>query len=246
MKILIILTSLIIFISSASAQYNPVVGMQNSFKDISKFTSRQSGFEGIQTYSSGNIKGSQFFYPNFSSGSVTTINNETISNTYLFLFDKVRQELFIMSKDDKRDPPEILLGEKPQIKSFTIATDKEHLFVPSRNYIPENTTDFYEELSKNDSGYTLLKFVKTTFVKMDTRDMQKMKSGDNYDEFVDKVSYYVSYKMAKPQQISLKQKSILGAFVGDKKTIVEEYIKAHDQNDINEQFLINLLGEVNK
>ena len=191
-------------------------------------------------------KAPSFFYPVFQDGSVTTTNNERIANIYQFLFDKVRQELFIISKSDKRNPPEVLLAEKAQVKSFAIVSDREHVFVPARNYDPANITDFYELLKKDDSAYTLLKYTKTTFVKMDYKDMAKVKRGDFYDEFVDKVTYYVSFKSGKPHEISFKRKNIASAFQADKKPFIENYMNDHFNDDINEQYLINLVDTVNK
>src|ERR1035437_9174826 len=68
------------------AQESPV-GMKDEFNTVSKYTSRsQTGFEGLQGYSSGQAIGSQFFWPNWSKGQVVTINNDTIKNNYLFLY----------------------------------------------------------------------------------------------------------------------------------------------------------------
>jgi hypothetical protein len=248
MKKLLFIVGLFFFFAPANAQYNPVTSMQNDFKDIATFSKqrKQSGFEGLQSYSSGDVKGSQFFFPAFADGSVTTTNNEVISTIYQFLFDKVRQELFIISKGDKKQPPEVLQADKDQIKSFTITTDKDHLFVPAHKYLPENITDFYEVLKKNDSAYTLLKYVKTTFVKNDTRDIAKMKRGDFYDEFVDESTYYISFKTGTPQQVKLKRSKIIDAFPASEKQVVEEYIKNHEDDKVDEQFLIALLVAINK
>ena len=98
----------------------------------------------MQTYSSGEIKGSQFFYPGWANGSVTTIKNEVISNNYQFLFDRVRHELFIVYKTGKTPPKEVLQAEKNQVKTFSIITDKEHVFVPGSTYGTQHPDEFYE------------------------------------------------------------------------------------------------------
>lgn len=246
MKTSLFFCSLIFLISTVNAQFIPTPSMQSDFKEIAKFSGRQNGYEAVQTYSSGNIKGSQFFFQGFTDGSVTTTNNEVLKGIYQFLFDKVRQEFFIISKSDKRDPPEVLLAEKSQVKSFTLLTDRDHLFVPARTYDPANTVDFYEVLEKDDSGYTLLKSIKTTFVKFDNRDIEKIKRGDFYDEFVDKITYYISYKSSKPQSISLKKRNMINAFPEAKKAAVQSFQEDHSQDDVNEQYLINLVQAVNK
>ena len=246
MKTPFFICSMLFIISAAQAQFNPTTSMQNDFKDIAHYRGRQNGYEAVQTYSSGNIKGSQFFYPGFADGSVTTTNNEVLSGIYQFLFDKVRQEFFIINKSDKRDPPEVLLAEKSQVKSFTLTTDRDHVFVPARNYDAANNTDFYEILDKNDSGFSLLKLTKTTFVKFDNRDMEKVKRGDMYDEFVDKTTYYISFKNGKLQQVTFKQKSLVSAFPVSKKEIIDDFFRNHNQDEVNEQALINFVDAINK
>src|ERR1700722_2618567 len=131
--------------------------MADEFKEVSKFGIRQTGFEGIQTYNSGIVNGSQFFSPSWSAGTVTTTANETFGKGYSFLFDKVRQELFMKWKDS----PVILLADKSQINSFTLHTDKDHCFVASGIYDPSKKGDFFEVLAKSDTGWTLLKQIKT-------------------------------------------------------------------------------------
>jgi len=242
MKTLLSILALLFLVATTNAQTASIAA---NLKQAGLRAGLNNGYNTYQTYTSDNVKGSQFFYPGFKDGSVITTNNEVITGLYQFLFDKVRQQLFITAKADKRPQPEVLLAEKDQIKSFTITTDREHTFVAARNYDPANTNDFYEVLKKDDSGYSLLKLVKTTFEKMDYKDLQKVKRGDIYDEFVDKVSYYVSYKSGKPQEISFKKKNMPKAFQPDKKAFVENYTDMHGTDDVDEQYLINLVFAAN-
>lgn len=241
--------NLIIFITitfSSFAQQNQA-SMVNDFKQIASAGKGRYLIGGaIQTYSSDEVKGNQFFNPNFSKGAVVISTGEIIGSNYLFLFDKVRQELFIKSADDKKTQPEILLAEKTQIKSFTLFTDKHHFFEPVSKYDSENTNDFYEVLLQNNEAFTLLKFVKTTFVKMDKSDMQKFKNGDMSDEFVDKVTYFISFKNAKPQLIKFTKKSILNALPLQKKALAENYFASNNQEKIDEYFVINMTSTLNK
>jgi len=244
MKTLLSICCVLLLVPATYAQTGPAsVGF--NLKQASLRGGVNGGYQTIQTYSSENVKGSQFFYPGFKDGSVTTTNNERITGLYRFLFDKVRQELFITSNSDTRPEPEVLLAEKQQIRSFTITTDREHTFVAARVYDPANTNDFYEVLKKDDSGYSLLKLVKTTFVKMNMRDIEKVKSGDLSDEFVDKVTYYVSYRSGKPQEITFKKKNMANAFQADKKASIDNYVDNHFNDDVNENYLINLVASAN-
>lgn len=241
MKTLLSILSVLFVAATANAQTASIAA---NLKQAGLRAGNNGGYQTIQTYTSETVKGSQFFSPGFMDGSVTTINNETFTGIYQFLFDKVRQELFVIAKSDKKPQPEVLLAEKQQVKSFTINTDREHTFVAARNYDPTNTSDFFEVLKRDDSGYTLLKLVKTTFVKFDYRDMQKVKRGDINDEFVDKATYYISYKSGKPQEISLKKKNLAKAFQADKKAFVDNYTDSHG-DDVDEAYLMILVLAVN-
>lgn len=227
--------------SAVNGQEIPSIGMKDEFNIISKFTRTQSGFEGIQTYSSGEVRGSQFFYPTWAPGSINT-GYKISSDKYLFLFDKVRQQVFIKVKDSNL----VLLADRNQIISFTLNTDRQHVFVAAANYAPDKKDQFYEVLAINESGYTLLKQVKTKFAKADTRDMEKMKMGDMSDEFKDEISYFVSYKNGLVQKVDLREKSIKKAYGSSSKNVLEEYFKTHSDASIDEQFLIDFTHAVNK
>src|SRR5581483_3033389 len=156
------------------------IGMGREFSQLSGLGTRQTGFEGIQTYSSHNAKGSQFFNDGWSMGSVTTANKETINSGYLFIYDKVRQELFLKPKDSDI----VVLADKNQIYGFSIFTDKMHNFRQASLYDPNEKGNFLEVLTESEK-YTLLKLTKTTFEKANTNDMEKVRSGNLDDEFVD-------------------------------------------------------------
>ena len=210
------------------------------FKDASTLGSRQSGFESLQTYSSGIVNGSQFFYPTWANGTVTTINNETIANKYLLLFDKVRQQLFMKYKDSSF----ILLADKKQVKSFTVTTDRIHYFVPASTYDVSKKEGFFEILVNNADGYTLLKMVKTKFVKADMTDIEKVRLGEINDAFEDEPSYFVCYKNATLQPILLKERSIRKV-LQPVKTKVDDYFTNRPDVPVNETLLIDLLQSIN-
>src|SRR3954452_3626550 len=95
-----ILLFIITPISLSTIAQESSVGLRNEFSQISKYTyGRQSGFEGLQSFSSKQVRGSQFYFPSWSGGSLTVDSNEVTASNYLFLYDKVRQELFMQPKD---------------------------------------------------------------------------------------------------------------------------------------------------
>jgi hypothetical protein len=243
MKFISILTALLLSNAALFAQVEAAqIGAE--FKDFSQNAgpgARDLGMhtEGIQTYSSGTVKGSQFFYPSWASGTVTTIKNEVISTNYSFLYDKVRQFLFIKWKDSSA----VILADKDQVTGFTLNTDKVHSFVSALKYDSSNKTDFFEILASEDKGYTLLKLIKSKFVKADVTDIQRMKDGENYDEFVDEISYYISYNRGIPQKIT-SEKSIEKAFPLIKQKVTDYYNQNSNDND-NEVFLTRLVQLLN-
>jgi hypothetical protein len=224
----------------ASAQVSSSIGAE--FKQLAGLRGgRLSGFEGVQTYKSDNVKGSQFFNEGWKTGSVVTINRkDSISNGYLFLFDKVRQELFIKPKDSVV----VLQAEKDQIRSFTINTDRPHLFVQAGSYDPSHKGKFIEVLYNVSNGVSLLKFVQTTFIKADMKDMQKVKDGDLYDEFADNVSYYFYYNNTLSPKLSLTQNNIIKRLEPYKNKAIS-FFKSYSENDIDESLLIRLTEFIN-
>jgi hypothetical protein len=234
---LVLFTSLL----SCSVTYSQIVtdDMADEFKEVSKFGSRQSGFEAIGTYHSGNVEGSQFFSPSWTTGTVTNISNEQFGKNYLFLYDKVRQELFMKLKDSSV----VLLADKNQISSFTVNTDKTHNFVAAGTYDPSNKGNFFEVLVKNDKGYSLFKLTKCKFVKADERDMEKQRLGEVYDSFQDQVTYYI-FKDGVVQTVALRKNNILKVLspVRDR---VSGYFDQHSDSAIDEGFLLGAVQYIN-
>jgi len=224
------------FYFNSSAQVSSV-GIRNEFNSITHYGSRQTGFEGLQTYSSHNVNGSQFFNENWSTGSITSQSKEVFSEGYLFLYDKVRQQLFVKQKDSDL----VVLIDKNQISSFTINTDKPHLFLPASVFDANDKNDFFEVLVQTDN-YTLFKLIKATFEKANPNDMEKVRQGIFEDAFVDHITYYI-YHNNKLQKIALNENSIRRAFK-DQQSVVDDFFGAHENDEITENLLINLISQL--
>jgi len=127
MKIIFLLSGFLIFNAETYSQVETAqVGAE--FKEVTA----DRGVDGMHGYSSGTVRGSQFFSPTWTTGTITTIHNEVISKNYSFLYDKVRQEIFIKWKDSSA----VLLAQKDQVSAFTLNTDRVHSFVPASVYDP--------------------------------------------------------------------------------------------------------------
>ncbi len=219
-------------------------GLRDEFSQVSKYgtgNKTSSGYEGLHSFSNANTKGSQFYFPGWLPGSLISPTGETTATDYLYLYDKVRQTLFIKPKASDA----VLEVSKDKIGGFTVTNnDSTHHFVHASLYNPENKTDFYEVVLKDDAGYTLLKSVKTKYVKFDPSDMVKVRNGDMADEFDDDVTYYVSYKDGAPQAIKLKDNSIKKALAQDKNK-VNNYLSDNFSAERNESFLVGLIRSLN-
>src|SRR5664279_6104218 len=188
MKSSIILPAMILASATVSAQVTNVA-MGQEFADLAAHQGYASnGFSAYQNYTSGEVKGSQFFLPVWAKGEVVTIHKETYNDDLQFMYDKVRQEVFIR----KNDSSMVLLTNKDEIESFSLKDDQgtRYNFVNSKLFTDETPQVFYQVLVYDSTKLTLLKYIKTTFVKADYHDMMKVKEGDVYDSFVDKYLYY--------------------------------------------------------
>ena len=235
-KIFFILPVYCLFCLPSLSQVSSV-GMSNEFKSITQYGSRQTGFEGLQTYSSHNVNGSQFFNDTWSTGSVTSQSKQVFSDGYLFLYDKVRQQLFVKQKDSDL----IVLVDRQQINSFTLNTDKPHLFQAASMYDPNNKNDFFEMLTQT-SNYTLLKLNKATFEKANRNDMEQVRQGIFEDAFVDHNAYYL-YHNNKLLKMQLNENSIRKA-LKDHKPEVNNFFNLHVDDEIDENLLINLINQL--
>ncbi len=210
--------------------------IQKDFGMISNLGKAQSGFESFQTYSSKAVNGSQFLPDTWSEGSVTTSNNITISSNYLFLYDKVNQNLYIKVKDSNL----VVVTDKQQVSYFTFKGDKNYLFAKASIYDSSASSNFLQVLVAGN--YTLLKSIITTYEKADPNDLERARSGDHSDAFVDHEVYYIYYNH-KLQKIKLNENSLRKAIPNNTK--LNDYLNLHEESEINEAFLINLITGLN-
>ena len=139
-KSAIILPALILSSAVVSAQVTNVA-MGQEFAELAAHQGYASnGFSAYQNYTSGEIKGSQFFLPGWSKGEIVTIHKEVYNEDLQFIYDKVRQEIFIRKKDSAL----ILLANKDEIQSFSLKDEqgKRYNFVNSKLFTDETPRYF--------------------------------------------------------------------------------------------------------
>ncbi len=190
--------------TSRTAMSNPVYNSGNEFNIYQK--AGGGGLAAFGTGSAGDVKGSQFFLTDWSNGEVVTVRKEVYGEDLQFVYDKVRQELFVR----KKDAAPVLLTNKDEIKSFSLTDENKNKynFVNSKFFTDDRPEVFYQVLVYDSSKLSLFKYIKTTLVKGNPNDMMKQNQGAVYDEFVDKNIYYLAKGKDELKAIQLKSKSI--------------------------------------
>jgi hypothetical protein len=217
------------------------LGMTQEFAMLAAHGGSPTSFATFQSYSSPDVDGSQFFFPDWQKGEVVTKNKEVFNTRLLFVYDKVRQELFIRQKDSSL----ILLGNKEDINSFTLKDGyKEYNFVNSVFYSKIKPEVFYQVLVADSSKLTLLKYIKTSFVRADKTDMMKQREGKVYDAYIDKYTYYIVMGKGELQTVQLKTKSLKKTFA-DLNINPDHYLNEHT-GVIDEDYVIDMVRQLNK
>ncbi len=242
MKSAIILPVLLSSTVALSAQVTNVA-MGQEFAELAAHQGYASnGFSAYQNYSSGQVNGSQFFLPGWTKGEVVTIHKETYNDGLQFLYDKVRQEVFIR----KTDSAFVLLTNKDEIQSFSLKDEQgnRYNFVNSKMFTDETPEVFYQVLVYDSAKLTLLKYIKTLYIKADYHDMMKVKEGEVNDAFVDKYIYYVVKADGVLQPVELKNKSVKKVF-SELNLPYQKYMDDHYQ-PVNEDYLIDMVKQLNQ
>src|SRR2546423_4006835 len=212
------------------------VGMKNEFTQLSKL-GRLQGAEGLQTYSTGNIKGSRYFLPDWTMGELISSSDQVLSDPYLFLYDKQNQNLYFKSKDSSL----IYLVDKSQVEIFQIAN---HQFIPGTKINGADENSFYELIAGNKTGYALYKLTKTKFVKSNNTDLEKIKMGDFEDEYKDEISFYLASKDQPLKKITFSEKKFLQYMPGQTQKIID-YFREHSGEKVDKQFASRLIDYLN-
>jgi hypothetical protein len=242
-KSAIIFPAMMMSVATLSAQVTNVA-MGQEFAELAAHQGYASnGFSAYQSYTSSQINGSQFFLPEWSSGEVITIRQEIYSQDLQFLYDKVRQELFVRKKDSAM----ILLTNKDEVKSFKLKNDEgeQFIFLNSKYFTGERPEVFYQMLINDSANLTLIKYIKTTLEKADTRDMMKVREGEINDAFVDKNTYYIVGPKSIQIPVQLKSRSLKNAFA-ELGINADTYLKDHPQGIIDENYLVMMVKELNR
>jgi hypothetical protein len=245
MRTAIILPALILSSGSLFPQSGTTgVAMGQEFAELAAHGGISGkGFAAFQAYSSNQVEGSQFFFPDWTGGEVVTERKEVYNEGLQFVYDKVRQELFVRKKDSSM----ILLTNKDEIRSFKLINEKgeQFTFLNSKLFSEDRPEVYYQLLINDSANLILLKYIKTTLVKADMRDMMRVREGNIYDAFVDKNTYYIVRSDGRMTMVQLKIKSLKNSFA-EMGIHIDQYLKDHPQGIIDEEYLIEMVKHLNR
>jgi hypothetical protein len=236
----ILLSALLLSASAVYSQSNIAMGQEFAELAAHKGLSGK-GFAAFQSYKSSDVNGSPYFFPDWDAGEIVTTHNEVFNDEFQFIYDKVRQELFIRQKDSAL----VLLTNKDEVQSFSLKNGKDEPFhfVNSKLFTDEKPEVYYQVLVYDSTKLTLLKYIKTSYVNADMTDVIKINDGNIYDSYVDKFFYYIVQNGGPLQPVQLKSKSIKKVF-GDLGIPYEKYMNTHFQ-PVDEDYLADMVKQSN-
>lgn len=227
-----------------SSSYNPAVRGGAGLTRLSI-----SGFGALNTINSGamlpviehkeDTKGSRYLLNTYAKGVAIDPNNNVVSDsTSMFNYDKIDGQLMI-AKDAKN----YLEVDKDKVVGFALKTeDTSFIFLN----VPILSKTNYFLLIANGPKYSAYKAIRAKFVKSNYQSNGLVETGNDYDEYVDKQTYYwVNERDSTAGFFELKKKSIKEVFSAEKEK-TEAYFTKHKYDDIDDSFVKGLIRYLNQ
>ena len=194
----------------------------------------------ISTFSNPKIKGTQYLFDQWTSGSVTTTDNETYSANYLFNFDKLTHNLYV--KHTSQDNLTIIL-DKAKVKNFTIGNVN---FINASLIEPKAKDVFYQVLVRDTTKISLYKYTKTKFVKADPTSMMNIQTGNFGSEYQDNPTYFVSFSNGELKKVNLSENNMRKVFKdkGDKQ--LDTFFNMNSTKEVDETLLLDMVNFLNQ
>lgn len=186
-------------------------------------------------------KGRRMLLTAWAKGFVTGMNDSLIKDDKLvFNYDKISHDLYYSF-----DKQTVFEAERSHVKAFHLTTNEGDADYARLDLVkPEN---FFRVFTPYDNThYGLYSLTTTEFKKANYHSDGMVETGNNYDEYVDNLQYYIVSPGGKQYQpVELKKKSVRSALPAAK-TKVEEFLSQHKNDDVNETFLKELIDYLNK
>ena len=233
MKTWLLLVSILV-INSNYAQ--TPIGISNDIKNFALADGRTHS-QTITTFSNPTVRGTQYLFDQWTAGSVTTTDNITFNNSYLFNFDKLNQNLY--AKFTNQQDMSVLL-DKGKVKTFTIGTQD---YINASIVDPKAHEVFYQVLVNDSLKVSLFKFKKTRFEKADPTNLMNIKTGNLGSQYVEDITYFAIIK-GELKKINLSENSMRKTFK-DKNDKVESFFSLNPNREVDETVLVDLVKYLN-
>jgi hypothetical protein len=183
------------------------------------------------------IKGSPYFYPEFTEGEVFLTKNRHMSKEYLYKFDEAQNTVEIKGKDNKEKS--VIAYEIEAVKLFI--EGKTVMYI--RMDVPND-----KKLSRL---FQVLHFGKHySLVKLPIKKVKRVsntgpyRTGEVYDQFADKSEYFLKTQFSEFQEITLTKRQLMKA-LPEKGKQIEAFFEKHS-GDIKDYDIAALMSELDK
>lgn len=226
-----------------TSSYNPAVrgaaGMQNTLT---------VGAGALNTINSGTMlpvvshqedtRGSRYLLRNYAMGLIVDNDGDIINDSLSRLnYDKVDGQLMIAQ--DARNYLEV---DKDKVIAFALKTpDTAFVFLN----VPVLSKTNYFLLIANGPKYSIYKSIRTKFVKANYRSTGLVETGNNYDEYLDKETYFWIDAKNTAGVLELKKRAIREVFATEK-TKLDDFFAHHKYDDIDDALLKKLIFYLNQ
>ncbi len=227
-----LLFSVSLFVALGLLAQSPV-SVENSVARLNQI-SQGSSLIPVFNLKTGEVKGSRFFYKDYTEGEVWLNKNRRYGKEYKYKFDEAENTIQVLTKEGK----EILL------MNYDIEVAK--------LYIDNSTVTYFRAEVPNSGGIHRLfqaLFVgkKYTFVKLPAKKLVKTdktggyNTGELYQEYIPVHRYFLQVNNKPFQEVKMTKKSLLKA-MPQKKAALEELFEDHE-GDIMDYEIAELLKE---
>jgi hypothetical protein len=182
-------------------------------------------------------RGSRYLLKHYVRGVIVDKDGHVMADSLNLLnYDKIDGQLMIA-----QTARTYLEVEKEKVVAFALRDeDSAYIFLN----VPALSKVNYFLLIATGPKYSVYKSIRTQFVKADYQSNGLIERGNNYDEYVDKQTYFWVDGQGKSGIFELKKKSILQALAGEKAKL-GPYFAKHKYDDVDDTFVRNLINYLN-
>lgn len=232
--------NVVLVAGSASANASEAAAQQNMDPMVDSHQPVVDNLGEIMTRKTvGATQGSPYLFDGWVHGYVVTNKNVLMQDPHsLFNYDKVNGKLLLT-----KDMRSAIAVNNEQIKEFTLFDHAAQPYV--FEMMPAIDPKHYAILIYGGKGYKIYKTVETRFEKENYKDNGIVSSGHNYDEYIDRDTYYILKDNGTPQKFDLRKKSIKNAFAGQQEKVTK-FMNEQSGSDIDDNYLKSLAGYLDK